>query len=72
MSGNDLVFPAVERDDDKVLKHFPGDFDCRFQFFDLPNGIEIIFRRHKVVNADFLHPAFSGTGGRLPAFCRGP
>lgn len=73
MARNDFVFPAVQRNDGQVLQNFPGDLDCRFQFFNLPHGIEIIFRRHKVKDADFLNLAFSGAGPgcpRPPAACR--
>ena len=72
VSCNDLVFPTVERDDNKVLKHLARDFDCNFQFFDFPHGIEIIFRRYKVKDADFLNLAFSGAGLCGPAARRGP
>ena len=69
---NDFVFPAVQRNDGQVLQNFPGDLDCRFQFFNLPHGIEIIFRRHKVKDADFLNLAFSGAGRVVPALRRLP
>ena len=35
MPGNDLVLAVAQRNDDKVLKNFSGDFDCRFQFPEL-------------------------------------
>ena len=69
---NDLVFPAVQRNNGQVLQNFPGDLDCRFQFFNLPHGIEVIFRRHKVKDADFLYFAFSGAGRGVPALRRLP
>ena len=72
MPGNDLVLAVAQRNDDKVLKNFPGDFDCRFQFPDFSHGIEIVLRRYKVKDAQFLIAAFRGAAGRLPALCRGP
>lgn len=67
MPGNDLVLAVAQRNDDKVLKNFPCNFDCRFQFPDFPHGIEIVFRRHKVKDAQFLIAAFRGAWLCTPA-----
>jgi len=67
MPGNDLVLAVAQRNDDKVLKNFPGDFDCRFQFPDFPHGIEIVLRRYKVKDAQFLIAAFRWAGLCTPA-----
>jgi len=67
MPGNDLVLAVAQRNDDKVLKNFPGDFDCRFQFPDFPHGIEIVLRWYKVKDAQFLIAAFRGAGLCAPA-----
>ena len=73
VSRNDLVFPAAQRNDDEVLKHFPGKFDLAFQFFNVIHGIEVIFRRHKVKDAQPLNLRRAAGGGCLPSAAgRGP